>query len=216
MNTPEFMKYVENIRHIFPDCADISDKRIMLKVDSGPGRSNKELLAWCRARGIIVYPGVPNTTAVSQEMDQSSGGFKTGFYASLASLVESRLKTTSASGQPHMGAADYGMLIFGGKKGTLELPNRFVQHFSIKKMKHFWEKVGAVPLTQKFLLSPQVRHQIAMNDGAIDLTADPQATQLATILAKNKEACKKLCNQGYKGNLFRMELKIEEASVQPG
>jgi hypothetical protein len=69
MNTPEFKKYVENIRHIFPDCANISGRRIMLKIDSGPGRSDKEFLAWCRARGIIVYPGVPNVTAVSQEME---------------------------------------------------------------------------------------------------------------------------------------------------
>jgi hypothetical protein len=55
-----------------------------------------------------------------------------------------------------------------------------------------------------------------MNDGAIDLTADPQATQLATILAKNKEACDKLCHLGYKGNLFRVELTIQQASSQPG
>jgi hypothetical protein len=71
MNTPEFRKYVLNIRHIFPDCADIDGKRIMLKVDSGPGRSDKEFLAWCHAQGIIVYLGVPNTTAALQEMDQS-------------------------------------------------------------------------------------------------------------------------------------------------
>jgi hypothetical protein len=115
MNTPEFRKYALNIRHIFPDCADIDGKRIMLKVDSGPGRSDKEFLAWCRTGGIIVCPGVPNTAAVSQEMDQSCGGFKSGYYVSLAALVEHRLKTASASGQPQMGAADYGMLIFGGK-----------------------------------------------------------------------------------------------------
>ena len=55
-----------------------------------------------------------------------------------------------------------------------------------------------------------------MNNGAIGLTADPQAMHLATILAKNKEACDKLCNLGYKGNLFRVELQIQQASVQPG
>jgi hypothetical protein len=71
MNTPEFMKYVENIQLIFPDCANINGKGIMLKVDSGPGRSNKEFLAWCHAQGIIVYLGVLNTMAVSQEMHQS-------------------------------------------------------------------------------------------------------------------------------------------------
>jgi hypothetical protein len=188
----------------------------MLKVDSGPRRSDKEFLAWCRACGIIVYPGAPNTTAVSQEMDQSHGAFKIGYYVSLAALVEHRLKTASALGQPQMGAADYGMLIFGGKKGTLELPNLFEQYFSIEKLKHFWEKVGAVPSTRKRLLSPQVRHEIVMNDGAIDLTADPQATHHATILAKNKEACDKHCNLGYKGYRFRVELQIQQASAQPG
>jgi hypothetical protein len=71
INTQEFRKYVLNIRHIFPDCAYIDGKRIMLKVDSGPGRSDKEFLAWCHAQGIIVYLGVPNTTAALQEMDQS-------------------------------------------------------------------------------------------------------------------------------------------------
>jgi hypothetical protein len=55
-----------------------------------------------------------------------------------------------------------------------------------------------------------------MSDGAINLTADPQATHLATILAKHKEACNKLCNLGYKGNLFRVELQIQQASTQPG
>ena len=115
MNTPEFTKYVENIRHIFPDCADISGKRIMLKVDSVPSRSDKEFLAWYHTRGIIVYPGVPNTTVVLQEMDQSYGGFKTGFYVSLASLVQHRLKTASASCQTQMCASDYGMLVFGRK-----------------------------------------------------------------------------------------------------
>ena len=48
-----------------------------------------------------------------------------------------------------------------------------------------------------------------MEDSAIDLTADPQATNLATILAENKESCDKICNLGLKGNLFRMKLKVK-------
>jgi hypothetical protein len=46
MNTLEFRKYVLNIRHIFPDCADIDGKRIKLKVELGSGMSDKEFLAW--------------------------------------------------------------------------------------------------------------------------------------------------------------------------
>ena len=118
MDTPEFMKYAENIRHILRDCADTSGKCIMLKVDLGPGRYNNKFLDWCRARWIIFYFGVLNTTAVLQEMDQSYGGFNTGFYASLDSIAEHHLKMANGSFQPQMGVADYGMLIFGRKEVT--------------------------------------------------------------------------------------------------
>ena len=111
MSTPEFMKYVENIGHIFPECADIIGKRIILKVDSVPVRSDKEFLDWCRACWIIVEPGVTKTTSVLQEIDQSYVGFKKGLYASIASLVGDRLKTANGSGQPQMGLSDYGMLM---------------------------------------------------------------------------------------------------------
>ena len=59
-----------------------------------------------------------NTTAVLQEMDQSYGGFNTGFYASLDLIVKHRLKTATGSVKPQMGVSDYGMLIFGRKEGT--------------------------------------------------------------------------------------------------
>jgi hypothetical protein len=211
IKAPEFRKYVLNIRHIFPDCADVGGKRIMLKVDSGPGRSHKEFLAWCRARGIIVYPGY---------FEHNSSIARDG---PILPRLQNRLLRESccACGAPleddqcfrsaAHGTADYGMLIFGGKEESLELLNLFAQYFSIKKMKHFWEKVGAVPLTRRCLLSPQVQPEIEMRDGAINLTADPQATHLATILAKNND---KLCSLGYKGNLFRVELKIRESSKQ--
>ena len=70
MNTPEY------IRHTSLDYTEISDERIMLKVDSGIGRSDKEFLAWWHIRGIIILPAVPNTSAVSQVMDQSYGGLQ--------------------------------------------------------------------------------------------------------------------------------------------
>ena len=46
MNTLEFMKYVENIRFFFRDYADISGKRIILKFNLRPGRSDKVFLYW--------------------------------------------------------------------------------------------------------------------------------------------------------------------------
>ncbi len=42
---------------------------VMLKVDSGPGRMNLNLLARLRCLGSILYPCVPNTMHVTQETD---------------------------------------------------------------------------------------------------------------------------------------------------
>ena len=46
-------------------------KWVIIKVDSGPGRLNKTLLARLRNVGFILYPGMPNTTAVIQETDRN-------------------------------------------------------------------------------------------------------------------------------------------------
>ena len=87
----------------------------MFKVKSGPGGPNKEFLAWCHAHGIIIYLGVPKTNAVLQEMDQSYGGFKTGFYGSIFLLVKDHLKTANGYGQTYMGESDYVILVVGRK-----------------------------------------------------------------------------------------------------
>ena len=76
-------------------------------------------------------------------------------------------------------------------------------------MKLFWGKVGAVPLNRNCLLSPLVRHEILMDNGAIYLTTDPQVTHLDTILDNNKESCDKIYNMGYRGDIFIMKLKIK-------
>ena len=87
---------------------------MILKVDSGPGRNNVELLARLRATGIYVYPCVPNTTAITQETDQQSfHEYKSQFCANLNTSVDERLakgtgKTVSL--RPDV----VGLLVFGG------------------------------------------------------------------------------------------------------
>ena len=73
MDEEEFAKYIRNsILPLYPDAMDVPGKRVMVKVDSGSGRLNIELLAELRILGWYLYPGVPNTTAVSQETDRNS------------------------------------------------------------------------------------------------------------------------------------------------
>jgi hypothetical protein len=51
-------------------------KRAMIKVNSSLGRLNVDLLMELKLMGWYMYPGVPNTTAVTQETDQNYGPFK--------------------------------------------------------------------------------------------------------------------------------------------
>ena len=45
--------------------ADEPGKCVLIKIDSGPGRRNVEMLARLKNLGFYLYPGVPNTTSVS-------------------------------------------------------------------------------------------------------------------------------------------------------
>ena len=112
MDDAEFEKYVKNnIIPLYPDACDMKGKRVMIKVDSGPGRVNVELLAELRLIGFYLYPGVPNRTVVTQETDQNYGPFKTQFRKNLTMIVDERLaQGKSVSLQPWL----VGMIVFGG------------------------------------------------------------------------------------------------------
>ena len=72
MDDHEFELYLLNaIFPLFLDSKDQKWKRVLLKVDSGPGRINAQILCKSGLLGFILYPGVLNTTAVSQETDHN-------------------------------------------------------------------------------------------------------------------------------------------------
>ena len=60
---------------LFPDAAPVRGQWVIIKCDNGLGHLNPNLLAFLRYHSFIVYPGVPNTTAVTQETEQSYGSF---------------------------------------------------------------------------------------------------------------------------------------------
>jgi hypothetical protein len=89
MDEAEFEKYFRNcILQLFPDAIDLPGFCVMVKVDSGPGRLNVNLLAGLCLLGFYLYPGVPNTTAVTQETDRNYGPFKGRFRANLGEIVD--------------------------------------------------------------------------------------------------------------------------------
>ena len=60
--------YYEVIRMMYPDIANVSGKRVLLKSDGGPGRTDLEYLSQSNLDGLIHAPGLPNGTKF-QELD---------------------------------------------------------------------------------------------------------------------------------------------------
>jgi len=117
---------------------------VVIKCDSGPGRLNAKLLAYLRFHGFLLFPGVPNTTAVTQETDQSYGPFQSALRTNLQLLIDERIrkeKPTSLS--PWI----VGLVVFGGCDPETELIVRsaFQEGFNHAQNIRAWEKVGAVP-----------------------------------------------------------------------
>ena len=78
MNDKEFEDYlVESLTVLFPNAKPLSGQWVIIKVDSGPGRLNITMLARLRMMGFILYPGVPNTTLVTQEQDRLTASSRT-------------------------------------------------------------------------------------------------------------------------------------------
>ena len=199
MDEEHFEKYVEkNVARLFPDAADIAGKRVIFKCDGGPGRMNVKLLAKLRARGIYLYPSVPNTTAVSQETDQSFGLFKSIFRSNLQKLTCNRLE---AEESVSFNSSIIGLLVFGGKDLQTNVDgyeDAFAIAFSPEKNKAAWAAVGAAPLTMACLYSDKVRH---------DKEDDPNHIVYKKIQDSNHTACVLLSTRGFLGNKLKVHLK---------
>jgi hypothetical protein len=112
MDNDEFVLYLRtNIMPLYPKAAPEKGRWVILKCDSGPGRMNIELLAELRASGFILFPGVPNTTSVSQETDQNYGPFKNQYAKNLDAVVEARVNQRKSTS---LLAWMVCMIVFGG------------------------------------------------------------------------------------------------------
>jgi hypothetical protein len=98
MDDEEFEKYLLNlIMLLYPIAKDRPGKRVILKVDSGPGRTNLSLFTKLRLLGFVLYPCMPNTMHVMQKTNQNYGSFKTHFSQTLEDIVDARLKAKQKS-----------------------------------------------------------------------------------------------------------------------
>jgi hypothetical protein len=119
-------------RHANSGCglstADIPGKRVLYKIDGGPGRLDEGARADSRARGIYLFYGVQNTTQVTQETDQNYGQFKSDVRSNIAALTADLVREYSRqlvhhqadpvtcrapSKMPQLGREQHGLILSG-------------------------------------------------------------------------------------------------------
>ena len=113
--------------------------RVIIKLDSGPGQNNIDVLAYMRGIGVYCYPGVPNTTNVSQENDKNYSLFNSDFCSNLEILSQARFDI-----QKTLLISDLPLLVFGGKdEGCTDdvVQDCFSAAFSVEANLKFWENV---------------------------------------------------------------------------
>ena len=71
---------------------------MLFKLDSGPGWLGMKLLARLCILGFVLYPGVPNTTAVYQDTNRNYGPFKTAFRIILDIFSQERMLKNKKNG----------------------------------------------------------------------------------------------------------------------
>ena len=154
MDDEEFNQYMLNsLAPLYPDVEDVKGKRALLKADSGPGSLAMKLLAHLCLIGFILYPCVPNTMTVHQEMDCNYGPFKTAFQIILDSIVQERInqgKMTLIN--PWLVV----LVVFGGIDDVtdkLAPKNGFQEAFCTNVCLKAWAKIEAAPLIRACLFA---------------------------------------------------------------
>jgi hypothetical protein len=217
MNAVELDKYIKNsILPLYPDIQDYPGKRVLLKLDSGPGRLNVEMLADLRLQGLYIVPGVPNTTAKTQETDQNYGLYKSVVRDNLRRLSQCRFDVRLT-----LQITDLPLIVFGGEcpKTGLELRDAFSEAFSIVRNLACWRKCGAVPLTMAPIHSGEIRHEVPVGEAALAINAsgvrhEEEGIQTLKALERmNEFYCIVLDTAGFDGALLRKKAPTRKSFV---
>ena len=201
MNKELFHQYFSKVLFpIYPDARDSAGHRLMAKADSGPGRMNPSmLLADLRARGVSLYPGLPNGTEVGQECDQMFAYFKGLVYKNREDLYSARFRVEGDKAS--LSWNDIGLCVFGGTATLVDgseivLEKAFELAFTPQHIATARKACGYCPSTRSALQAPQIRHEVIEDEfGDIDEEADVYGLLLNELEQQNKDAVEKLIDE---------------------
>ena len=160
------------------------------------------MLATLRSRGFYLMASVPNITHVNQSTDQNYGPFKTIYRINLKELKRQRQDPRTT-----IKVNDIPLLVFGG--GGSGLMNTFEETFGVSNNIDVWKEIGINTFNQDFLKDNKVKHDIViLEDGTINVDADPLTEKLLKIKIENTECIKFLNEGGFDGSQLFHHLPV--------
>jgi hypothetical protein len=148
------------VERLYPDASDRAGKRVLVKIDGGPGQLDIQLIAHLRARGIYLFNSVQNTTHVSQETDQNYGLFKSILRKYTQQLINEEISKFNEQQRlhdmdpstyqkpkklPQLDPSHYGIILSGraadAENHLCALKSPFYEGFSEEKIRKHGENV---------------------------------------------------------------------------
>ena len=158
MNATILDSYLKYLTQLYPDIRDEEGKRLFVKLDNGVGRDNTDFLFNSRSFGAYIWPGLPNTSEGTQEMDQAFGLFK--------SRMELNRRNIFQAKQSGVSILDLPFMLFGGQyevgdgKSPINLPNAFEESFDSKHLEAARVACGYCPANRNALNHRKCRRDI--------------------------------------------------------
>ena len=214
--------YREVICILYPDIQDVSGRRVLVKSDGGPRRTNLEYLAESNLDGLVHYPGLPNGT-LFQELENVFSFTKSIMEENRSRVFDKNYELDGAKAKVQF--EDISYILFGGRKefrdgSHLTLRNAYALSLNEEHLTSAQKKCGYVPATRIALTSGKLRHELVIDSNG-DVDQDSNDLGIAHMLLKlekeNHEAVRRLQLKGYslatilKRDLERNDRQSEQA-----
>ena len=185
MNATILNSYMQYLTQLYPDCEDTIKKRLFFKLDNGVGRDNDEFLFNSKSHGVYIWPGLPNSSEGTQEMDALFAFFKSLMENNRRTIYQAKQK----AGYGGVSMLDLPFILFGGNydagDGTfIDLPNAFEIAFDAPHLKAAREKCGYCPANRNALNHRKCHRESGQDLESLDHVLSKNNTELMEYIQK--------------------------------
>ena len=227
MDTELFEQVIEFIVSLYPNVSRkikrdengrLLQGPILIKVDGGQGRVSKKFSNILFRRrmelmGVYIICGLPNSTAVTQEMDDFFRVFKAMCRMNTQKIFAEKTLQSSLAVQKKgedgdnivvsLSNSDLAYIVNGKQEDPVE-ERPFDCCFVLEKIFKSWMNVGLIPFTRKCMKHPKVRHLLGKGGSH----EGEMQSKLQHLLVKYENIKQKVREAGLNADVFNAKIPV--------